>query len=106
MLMQPRMVAFLFTFLLLVSSLGAQTAPPVIEPFFPPLCTTVDAQLKSSGNALAVGDEQKLDTARIQRAIDRCGKGRAVKLRVNGEMDAFLSGPLVIKPRGYFGCRY
>lgn len=69
-----------------------------VEPFFPPLCTTVDAQLKAGGNTLAPEDEQKLDTARIQRAIDRCGKGRAVRLRVTEDKNAFLTGPLVLKP--------
>jgi polygalacturonase len=69
-----------------------------VEPFFPPLCTTVDAQLKAAGKTLAPEDEQKVDTVRIQRAIDHCGKGRAVRLRVNEEKSAFLTGPLVMKP--------
>jgi polygalacturonase len=47
---------------------------------------------------LSPADEQKLDTARIQKAIDKCGKGRAVLLHVNETSDAFLSGPLELKP--------
>jgi polygalacturonase len=78
--------------------LFAQDSRTVIEPLFPQLCTTLDAQLQTSGHSLAAADEQKLDTARIQRAIDKCGKGRAVMLRVNETDNAFLSGPLELKP--------
>jgi polygalacturonase len=78
--------------------LYAQDTRTVIEPFFPQLCTTLDAQLQSNGHTLAQGDEQKLDTARIQKAIDKCGKGRAVLLHVNETNDAFLSGPLELRP--------
>ena len=74
--------------------LCAQDTRTVIEPFFPQLCTTLDAQLQSQGHTLAPTDEQKLDTARIQKAIDKCGKGRAVLLHVNETNNAFLSGPL------------
>ena len=49
-------------------------------------------------HSLAAGDEQKLDTARIQRAIDKCGKGRAVMLHVDETNNAFLSGPLELQP--------
>ncbi len=79
-------------------SLAAQDTRTVIEPLFPQLCTTLDAQLETSGKSLAAADEQKLDTARIQKAIDKCGKGRAVLLHVNEANNAFLSGPLQLKP--------
>ncbi|HZP03901.1 MAG TPA: glycosyl hydrolase family 28 protein [Terracidiphilus sp.] len=86
----------------LISSLSlssaAQDTRTVVEPFFPQLCTTLDAQLHAAGNAVAPTDEQKLDTARIQKAIDKCGKGRAVMLHVNETNNAFLSGPLELKP--------
>jgi len=78
--------------------LPAQDTRNVIEPFFPQLCTTLDSQLQTSGRSLAPADEQKLDTARIQRAIDKCGRGRAVLLRVDETNNAFLSGPLELKP--------
>ena len=94
--MIPRTIVFLI--FVSTSCLAAQDTRLVVEPFFPPLCTTVDAQLTASGRSLAPEDEQKLDTARIQRAIDKCGRGRAVKLRVDGEMNAFLTGPLVLRP--------
>jgi len=78
-------------------SLFAQDSRTVIEPLFPQLCATLDAQLQTSGHSLAAVDEQKLDTARIQRAIDKCGKGRAVLLHVDEANNAFLSGPLELK---------
>jgi polygalacturonase len=78
--------------------LTAQDTRNVLEPFFPQLCTTLDAQLQSNGHTMAAADEQKLDTARIQKAIDKCGKGRAVLLHVNETNDAFLSGPLELRP--------
>jgi polygalacturonase len=96
--MIPRFVYLLAATCGVASCLAAQDTRTVIEPFFPQLCTTVDAQLQSQGHTLAPGDEQKLDTARIQKAIDKCGKGRAVLLHVNETNNAFLSGPLELKP--------
>ncbi|HEY1803377.1 MAG TPA: glycosyl hydrolase family 28 protein [Terracidiphilus sp.] len=91
-----------FSPILLLSSiapaLAAQDTRTVIEPLFPQLCTTVSAQLSTNGHSLAADDEQKLDTARIQKAIDKCGRGRAVMLHVDESNNAFLSGPLVLKP--------
>jgi polygalacturonase len=78
--------------------LFAQDSRTVIEPLFPQLCIKLDAQLHTDGHSLAPTDEQKLDTARIQKAIDKCGKGRAVQLRVDETDNAFLSGPLELKP--------
>ncbi|HEV2173527.1 MAG TPA: glycosyl hydrolase family 28 protein, partial [Nitrospira sp.] len=63
----------------------------------PQLCTTLDAQLQTAGKSLAPDDESKLDTARIQTAIDKCGKGRGVMLHVHGTANAFLSGPLELR---------
>jgi polygalacturonase len=97
--MNTRPAAFLIVLPFLASCLAAQDGRMAVEPFLPPLCTTVDAELKAAtGKSLAPEDERKVDTVRIQRAIDHCGKGRAVRLRINGEKDAFLTGPLVMKP--------
>jgi polygalacturonase len=79
-------------------TLFAQDTRTVLEPFFPQLCATLDAQLEASGHSLAPADEQKLDTFRIQRALDKCGKGRAVLLHVDEANNAFLSGPLELRP--------
>jgi len=96
--MIPRFVYLLAATCGVASCLAAQDTRNVIEPFFPQLCTTLDAQLQGHGHTLAPADEQKLDTARIQKAIDKCGKGRAVLLHVNETNDAFLSGPLELRP--------
>ena len=96
--MTPRIFSLLCISFGIASSLAAQDTRTVIEPLFPQLCTTVDAQLSTDGHSLAFVDEQKLDTARIQRAIDKCGRGRAVMLRVDETDNAFLSGPLELKP--------
>ena len=95
--MIPRLVSLPAIALCASSFLAAQDTRTVVEPFFPQLCTTLDAQLETRGLSLAPADEQKLDTARIQRAIDRCGKGRAVLLHVDEKNNAFLSGPLELR---------
>lgn len=87
--------SFIFCFL---SHLAAQDTRTVIEPILPPVCAKVDAYLQTSGKTLAPADESRVDTARIQKAIDRCGKGRAVLLRVDENNNAFLSGPLELRP--------
>ena len=96
--MHRRFVLIAFLALGQAFILSAQDTRTVIEPFFPQLCTTLDAQLQASGHSLAPADEQKLDTARIQRAIDKCGSGRAVMLHVDETNNAFLSGPLELSP--------
>ena len=96
--MIPRISILLAISLGIACSLAAQDTRTVIEPFFPQLCTTVSAELSTNGRSLAPADEQKLDTARLQRAIDKCGRGRAVLLRVDETDNAFLSGPLQLKP--------
>jgi len=43
---------------------------------------------------LAEADEGKLDTVRIQSALDKCKPGMAVELKPSSGNNAFLSGPL------------
>jgi polygalacturonase len=88
------LAAIIATLSMATPALKAQDTRTVVEPFFPQLCTTLDAHLERNGRSLASADEQKLDTERIQRAIDKCGKGRALLLRVDEKNNAFLSGPL------------
>jgi polygalacturonase len=47
---------------------------------------------------IAEADESKLDTARIQKALDSCPPGGAVLLNAAGTHNAFVSGPLNLKP--------
>ncbi len=77
--------------------LAAQDSRTVTEPAVPPICSSLDAQLSVSGHSLAKVDEDKLDTARIQQALDTCGKGHGVILRTHGTENAFLSGPLELR---------
>ena len=77
--------------------LMAQDSRTVVEPVLPPVCSSLDAQLSSSGRSLAKTDEDKLDTVRIQKALDACDKGQGVVLRTQGAANAFLSGPLELR---------
>jgi polygalacturonase len=90
--------------LCLAPALAAQDTRTVTEPVLPPLCATLDAQLHSiprlapaAGRTLAEADESKLDTARIQKALDHCGKGLGLLLRASASADAFLTGPLELR---------
>ncbi|HEY9227165.1 MAG TPA: pectinesterase family protein, partial [Gemmatimonadaceae bacterium] len=76
----------------------AQDTRTVVEPKFPSACTTLAAELTIvADTTIAAADETKLDTKRIQQAIDGCAIGRAVVLKASGARRAFLSGPLTLK---------
>ena len=98
---------------LLGGTVAAQDTRTVTEPKIPPVCTTLKASLfavpDANGGKIADADEGKLDTGRIQAALDGCGSGKAVKLAL-GTMkapagtrigiparNAFLSGPLELR---------
>ena len=55
---------------LLICCAQAQDTRTVTEPVTPPVCATLDAQLSAKDADLAEADEGKLDSARIQHAID------------------------------------
>jgi polygalacturonase len=79
----------------------AQDLRNVTEPAIPQACATLTAELSAGqGKLLERGlreeDERKLDTARIQQALDSCPAGRAVELK-GGAGNAFLSGPLDLR---------
>ena len=95
--MNLRFLASCLAPLLILPSLAAQDTRTVAEPVIPPVCATLDAQLAAIGHTLAPANESKLDTARIQQAIDHCAKGHGVLLRVHGPDNAFLSGPLELR---------
>src|SRR5262245_15566021 len=76
----------------------AQDTRHVVEPKVPAVCTVVQSQLAAlDGKTVAEADETKLDTKRIQEALDRCQAGQAVKLAADGSKNAFLSGPLQLR---------
>ena len=89
----------LFAVALLLSALtaSAQDTRKVIEPRIPAACVTLEAAIAAGHGVIAPQDEQKLDTARIQQAMDRCEKGKAVVLRAAGPKNVFLSGPLTLR---------
>lgn len=78
-------------------SLAAQDTRTVTEPRIPPACVTLEADVVSSHGNIALADEQKLSTARIQDAMDHCAQGQAVVLRAHGKKNVFLTGPLTLR---------
>lgn len=94
--MQP-LLSLCLVLLLFVPCMAAQDSRTVTEPVIPPTCISLDAHLTQRSGTIASEDETKLDTQRIQQAIDSCGKGHAVALRAHGSEDAFLSGPLQLR---------
>ncbi len=66
----------------------------VKEPVIPASCVVLKAGLASP---IAAADETKLDTDRIQKAIDGCAKGQAVELAADAGMTAFLTAPIQLK---------
>ncbi|CAN5730230.1 glycoside hydrolase family 28 protein [soil metagenome] len=79
-----------------MSAYGQDTRT-VVEPTLPPICAELPAELHAVSGVLSDSDERKLDTSRIQKALDHCGKGKAVALRVSGANDTFLSGPIELR---------
>ena len=76
----------------------AQDTQTVIEPRVPPTCTTLRAAVGRAGSSIAQEDENKLDTDRIQQALNVCPAGQAVVLeRASGRLDAFLTAPLELR---------
>ena len=82
----------------LASLAAAQDTRRVVEPSIPLACATLNAKIGRAATSIAPEDESKLDTARIQAALDACPAGRAVVLdRASERIDAFLSGPLELR---------
>ena len=75
----------------------AQDTREVTEPKIPASCVQLPAQLRAVSDKLAEADESKLDTARIQSALDKCKPGMAVELKPSSGNNAFLSGPLEMR---------
>src|SRR5688572_16328261 len=93
-----RFLAALGMTLLLAATAAAQDTRTVTEPVRPRACVTLRAALVPvADSTLKAEDERKLDTDRIQRAVDGCAAGRAVVLATGGSGSAFLSGPLRLR---------
>lgn len=80
----------------LVLTAHAQDTRQVNEPSIPAACATLDAAVAAKHGVIADTDERRLDTARIQVAMDGCKDG-AVVLRAKGKKNVFLTGPLVLR---------
>lgn len=74
----------------------AQDKRIVTEPTYPAVCTTLKAAL-AAPNGIAFADEQKLDTARLQKALDSCGPRTSVQLSGDASHNAFLTGPIELR---------
>jgi polygalacturonase len=79
------------------STAHAQDTRQVTEPTIPASCVQLPAQLRAMSDKLAEADESKLDTARIQGALDKCKPGMAVELKPSSGNNAFLTGPLEMR---------
>jgi polygalacturonase len=75
----------------------AQDTRQVTEPKIPSSCVQLSAQLRAMSDKLAEADESKLDTGRIQSALDKCKPGMAVELKPSSGNNAFLTGPLEMR---------
>jgi polygalacturonase len=89
-----RLSAIPFLSLVITLPAVAQDLRNVTEPRIPPVCIKLSADLHATSDKLADADESKLDTDRIQEAINACKPGTAVELASYGADNAFLTGPL------------
>jgi polygalacturonase len=88
---------FVVAMVLSTMAVMAQDTRQVTEPKIPASCVQLSAQLRSVSDKLAEADESKLDTTRIQSALDKCKPGMAVELKPTSGNNAFLSGPLEMR---------
>jgi polygalacturonase len=80
------------------ATLLAQDRRTVAEPHIPAVCTKLEASLSAPRGVLSDADEHRMDTERIQNAIDHCGDGKAVELHGSGERSVFLAAPFHLQP--------
>ena len=93
-----KVLATAFAGICFVVLAAAQDTRKVVEPSIPPACETLKARIGCAAASIAPEDEGKLDTTRIQAALDACPAGRAVVLdRTSERTDVFLSGPLELR---------
>ena len=87
-------------------ALHAQDTRTVTEPKIPPACVTLQADVAANHGVIALADEQRLSTGRIQDALDHCAapsdgsssESKSVVLRAHGKKNVFLTGPLTLRP--------
>lgn len=91
-----KMVAFALFVVLFSGACVAQDRRHVVVPIIPPTCITLYALLTLHHGKLDAEDEGKLDTSRVQSALNDCVQGKAVELAMVGSNNAFLTGPIQI----------
>lgn len=74
----------------------AQDTRHVVEPKLPPACAAIPARLDYHHDRLAQADAIPA-TEEIQNAIDHCGAGHAVELKMADGHNAILTGPLTLR---------
>ncbi|HXE09017.1 MAG TPA: Ig-like domain repeat protein [Acidobacteriaceae bacterium] len=90
-------IALASSLFLSIPAARGQDPRNVQEPVFPPVCTTLTAQLTSGTAPGTLSSETQLDTSRIQAAMDSCPSGQAVELAPAPGYDAFLVGPMTMR---------
>ena len=65
---------------------------------FLPFAPNLRPSLSAPRGLLSDADERRLDTERIQKAIDQCGSGKAVELHGSGDRNVFLAAPFHLQP--------
>ena len=75
----------------------AQDTRIVTEPVIPPTCPTLKAEKTGEAEKLGEKYEKTTDTARIQKAMDRCRPGRQWNWPPGKNANAFLSGSLELR---------
>lgn len=87
--------------LLMGGAAFAQDTRTVSEPVIPAVCTRLEARLSVpsdiNGGRVRDEDEGRLDTERIQAAMNACASGQAVELALKGAANGFLTGPLELR---------
>jgi polygalacturonase len=79
-------------------TLPAQDRRMVVEPHIPAVCMKLEARLSAPRGVLSDADEHRMDTERIQKAIDHCRDGKAVELHGSGDRNVFLAAPFHLQP--------
>jgi polygalacturonase len=65
----------------------------VVEPHYPPVCSTLSAQQVDSSL-----QESMPDTARVQAALNACAPGQAVEFSSSDAYNAFIIAPITLPP--------
>lgn len=86
-----------FGLALMAGAALAQDTRHVTEPVIPPACAVIKATRVYANDRLQQPENLTLDSPRIQKALDHCKPGHAVELAVDGEKNALLSGPLMLR---------